>query len=125
MQAAPSGDLWLCAKGKDGKFVWRNRIPLAIVEIFERDGFIWGGKWYHFDSFILNIARRSSHSPSAAGRASEMLGLDAEKAVELRSVTLSLVPTMRFVRGFFQTFVTLRACSARRAKRAHWRLKAS
>jgi hypothetical protein len=30
--------------------VWRNRIPAAIVEIFERHGFIWGGKWYHYDT---------------------------------------------------------------------------
>jgi peptidoglycan LD-endopeptidase CwlK len=27
-----------------------NRIPFEIVEIFERHGFIWGGKWYHFDT---------------------------------------------------------------------------
>jgi hypothetical protein len=30
--------------------VWRNRIPAAIVELFERHGFIWGGKWYHYDT---------------------------------------------------------------------------
>ena len=30
--------------------VWRNRVPAAIVEIFERHGFIWGGKWYHYDT---------------------------------------------------------------------------
>lgn len=29
---------------------YRNRIPLAIVEAFEREGFIWGGKWYHYDT---------------------------------------------------------------------------
>jgi hypothetical protein len=29
---------------------WRNRIPYGIVEIFERNGFIWGGKWYHYDT---------------------------------------------------------------------------
>lgn len=29
---------------------YRNRIPLEIVEIFERHGFIWGGKWYHYDT---------------------------------------------------------------------------
>jgi len=23
--------------------------PLAVVEIFERHGFVWGGKWTHFD----------------------------------------------------------------------------
>lgn len=27
-----------------------NRIPWEIVEIFEKHGFIWGGKWYHYDT---------------------------------------------------------------------------
>jgi len=27
-----------------------NRMPTEIVNIFERHGFIWGGKWYHFDT---------------------------------------------------------------------------
>jgi hypothetical protein len=29
---------------------YRNRIPYEIVEVFERHGFIWGGRWYHFDT---------------------------------------------------------------------------
>jgi hypothetical protein len=29
---------------------YRNRIPWEIVEIFERHGFVWGGKWYHYDT---------------------------------------------------------------------------
>jgi D-alanyl-D-alanine carboxypeptidase len=29
---------------------YKNRIPQLIVDIFERHGFIWGGKWYHFDT---------------------------------------------------------------------------
>ena len=27
-----------------------NRIPSEIVKVFERHGFIWGGRWYHFDT---------------------------------------------------------------------------
>lgn len=27
-----------------------NRIPIEIVEVFEKYGFIWGGKWYHYDT---------------------------------------------------------------------------
>lgn len=27
-----------------------NRIPFEIVAIFEKHGFIWGGKWYHYDT---------------------------------------------------------------------------
>ncbi len=42
---------WRWSKpGKEGRYRWRNRIPLEIVEIFERHGFIWGGKWYHYDT---------------------------------------------------------------------------
>ncbi len=44
-------DYWRWAGGKPGnvpKYV--NKIPSEIVEIFERHGFIWGGKWYHFDT---------------------------------------------------------------------------
>ena len=29
---------------------YRNQIPAEIVEVFERHGFIWGGKWAHFDT---------------------------------------------------------------------------
>jgi D-alanyl-D-alanine carboxypeptidase len=34
----------------DGAIVYRNRMPAEIVAIFEKHGFIWGGKWYHFDT---------------------------------------------------------------------------
>jgi D-alanyl-D-alanine carboxypeptidase len=33
-----------------GPIVYRNRMPQEIVAIFEAHGFIWGGKWYHFDT---------------------------------------------------------------------------
>ncbi len=34
----------------DGTYKYKNRIPMQIVEIFEKYGFIWGGKWYHYDT---------------------------------------------------------------------------
>ena len=33
-----------------GRPVWRNAIPIEIVQIFERHGFIWGGRWSHYDT---------------------------------------------------------------------------
>jgi hypothetical protein len=33
-----------------GAYRYRNDIPLSIVKIFEKHGFIWGGKWYHYDT---------------------------------------------------------------------------
>jgi len=29
---------------------WRNRIPFPIVQAFEREGFVWGGRWFHHDT---------------------------------------------------------------------------
>jgi hypothetical protein len=43
-------DYWESLKDRNGNFTWRNRVPGAIGEIFERHGFIWGAKWYHVDS---------------------------------------------------------------------------
>jgi hypothetical protein len=39
---------WEAKQGVDP--VWRNRIPLQIVRVFERHGFIWGGAWSHYDT---------------------------------------------------------------------------
>jgi len=38
-------DYWLWSKAG-----YRNRFPFELVAIFERHGFIWGGKWGHFDT---------------------------------------------------------------------------
>lgn len=49
--AVKPADYWRWhAKGGDGPIPYRNRVPFEIVEIFERHGFIWGGKWYHYDT---------------------------------------------------------------------------
>ncbi len=32
------------------KGTYQNQIPIPIVKVFERNGFIWGGKWKHFDT---------------------------------------------------------------------------
>ena len=44
-------DYWLWRKTPKGRVIpYRNRMPAEIVDIFERHGFIWGGKWYHYDT---------------------------------------------------------------------------
>lgn len=45
-----NSDYWLWDQRKDGRFTYRNRIPYLVVQIFEKYGFIWGGKWYHYDT---------------------------------------------------------------------------
>ncbi len=43
-------DYWRWS-GPQGDYpAYRNRIPPEIVAVFERHGFIWGGRWAHFDT---------------------------------------------------------------------------
>jgi D-alanyl-D-alanine carboxypeptidase len=42
---------WLWSKSDaSGRVPYKNEIPWEIVRIFEKHGFIWGGKWYHYDT---------------------------------------------------------------------------
>jgi len=46
-------DYWLWAnpgKGETAKIKYRNRIPHELVRTFEKHGFVWGGRWYHYDT---------------------------------------------------------------------------
>jgi hypothetical protein len=48
--ATERSDYWRWAKRVHGLFVYRNRIPEEIIAAFEQNGFVWGGRWYHFDT---------------------------------------------------------------------------
>ncbi len=41
---------WRWSNAGGGGIAYRNDIPLEIVSIFEKHGFIWGGRWYHYDT---------------------------------------------------------------------------
>ena len=46
-------DYWLRDNNTTDESVpiaYKNRFLLDVVEIFEQHGFIWGGKWYHYDT---------------------------------------------------------------------------
>lgn len=46
-------DYWLWknpGKGETAKIVYANKFPRKLVQIFEKHGFIWGGRWYHYDT---------------------------------------------------------------------------
>lgn len=49
--SAAFSDYWLWRKSAGSESIpYRNRMPAAIVAAFEKHGFIWGGKWYHYDT---------------------------------------------------------------------------
>lgn len=53
---------------------WQNRVPQAIVDAFEAEGFIWGGRWVHYDTMhfeyrpeLLSAECREGPRPSRDG----------------------------------------------------------
>jgi len=60
---------WRWSKpNKSGKYIYKNRIPLKIVKIFEKHGFIWGGRWYHFDTMHFEYRPELLINPSNSAR---------------------------------------------------------
>lgn len=47
---AAQSDYWLWHRSSGGLGDYVNRVPAGIVRIFERHGFIWGGRWAHYDT---------------------------------------------------------------------------
>ena len=59
-------------KDPNGTIAYRNKIPDEIVRIFEKHGFIWGGKWHHFDTMHFEYRPEllpPAESLAPAGRA--------------------------------------------------------
>lgn len=44
------GAYWRWSARTGGEPKWQNAIPIEIVRVFEKHGFIWGGHWYHYDT---------------------------------------------------------------------------
>ncbi len=43
--------LWTYPRANENTQIkYKNRFPEKIAKIFEKYGFIWGGRWYHFDT---------------------------------------------------------------------------
>jgi hypothetical protein len=63
-------DYWQWAKPAASYLKTRkNRISSAIVEVFEHHGFIWGGKWYHYDTMHFEYRPELINSAKKADRA--------------------------------------------------------
>src|SRR5262245_53481387 len=45
-------DYWEWSKDKSGHFPqsWKHSVPQALVDAFEAEKFVWGGRWYHYDT---------------------------------------------------------------------------
>lgn len=52
---------------KDGRYRYKNRFPLEVVDIFERHGFVWGGKWYHYDTMHFEYRPELLMAPCVDG----------------------------------------------------------
>ncbi|GEO83113.1 MULTISPECIES: M15 family metallopeptidase [Alphaproteobacteria] len=63
-------DYWIWSGGKPGNVPnYANKYPMEIIDVFERHGFVWGGRWYHYDTMhfeyrpeLIAIAKASGTS---------------------------------------------------------------
>lgn len=61
-------DYWIWSGGKPGRVPkYRNQYPIEIVTAFERHGFIWGGRWYHYDTMHFEYRPELIAIAKAAG----------------------------------------------------------
>jgi hypothetical protein len=64
-----SSDYWQWADAAaHGLGRYRNRIPIQIVQAFERHGFIWGGRWADFDTMHFEYRPELIAVAKAAGQ---------------------------------------------------------
>lgn len=59
-------DYWLWTNPRAGEtdsLRYANRIPMDIVDVFERHGFIWGGRWYHYDTMHFEFRPELLYKP--------------------------------------------------------------
>ncbi len=61
-------DYWRWTMTRSPALPYQNRIPIEIVHAFERNGFIWGGRWRHFDTMHFEYRPEFSHEPCGALR---------------------------------------------------------
>ena len=54
-----------------GEPIRKNRIPMPVIEAFERHGFVWGGRWNQFDTFHFEY--RPEYRIAAGGRLPDRL----------------------------------------------------
>jgi hypothetical protein len=64
---AKFADYWRWALNVRGEPKWKNQIPIQIVRIFEKHGFIWGGYWYHYDTMHFEYRPEFHPSEKSAG----------------------------------------------------------
>jgi hypothetical protein len=64
---AKYSNYWRWALNDRGEPKWANQIPIQIVRIFEKHGFIWGGYWYHYDTMHFEFRPELLPSVEPAG----------------------------------------------------------
>ena len=63
---AQLSDFWGWQRGSGDPPPYRNRLPASVVAIFEAHGFIWGGRWAHYDT--MHFEYRPELLPAPPGR---------------------------------------------------------
>ena len=107
---------WDCkCTSENVDLIYKNKIPYEIVAVFEKYGFIWGGKWYHYDTMhfeyrpelLLDIdALQNELSPeelamfqSLMETPKEVLPISASKGNNLHLILLFIIVAIVLIGG--------------------------
>lgn len=93
------GGYWKWDKGDASDMKRRTDYPAEIISIFEKHGFVWGGKWYHFDLMHFEYrpelaGQNMSSAPVAAVASPEAIPVDSEPEPEPVKATKTAEPSV-------------------------------
>jgi peptidoglycan L-alanyl-D-glutamate endopeptidase CwlK len=58
---------WEKAKKPKTRLTLHNNVPMEIVHIFEQEGFLWGGRWYYYDTMHFEYRPELFTSDGSSG----------------------------------------------------------
>lgn len=100
---------WTYPRAKEhAQMKYHNTFNMKVVEIFERHGFIWGGRWYHFDTMHFEY-RPEMNMPEY------MVGVSKPKVITAKT------PEPKLEREFYyRVFKEDKKCSSEEQLRAEF-----
>jgi hypothetical protein len=63
----PSQGTYWESDRRAGRIAWRNNVSQPIVDAFEAEGFLWGGRWYHYETMHFEYRPELVGAKCAAG----------------------------------------------------------
>ena len=92
------GGYWKWDKGDASDMKRRTDYPAEVISIFEKHGFVWGGKWYHFDlmhfEYRPELAGKNMSASTVTAASAEEIIVDAKPETKPAKSTSGAEPSV-------------------------------